>query len=100
MGMFSDYRGITKQAKQLTPPEHRGVRGGFRAMSDAMSTTNQALGQVGELQARAAHLQGHGRQGVATIVGRAGAPGPADAVERPGPRLRLRPRPAARPGAA
>jgi hypothetical protein len=69
MGMFSDYRQIKQTAKQLTPPEHRGVVGGFRAARDGMATANQALQSVAALQESNALLGAAGRPGQATVTG-------------------------------
>lgn len=69
MGFFSDYRSVTKQAKQLTPPEHRGVMGGFRAARDGMATANEALSHLHEYQAQAAAVQaGAWRIGSGTVL--------------------------------
>lgn len=69
MGFFKDIRGLQKQAKEMTPPEHRGIAGGFRAMKDGVAQANQMLGELGEEQARAQRLMAAGLVGQAVIDG-------------------------------
>ena len=40
MGFMKDVRNLQKQGKAMTPPEHRGVMGGFRAMKDGVAQAN------------------------------------------------------------
>ena len=68
MGFLKDMRNLQKQAKEMTPPEHRGVMGGFRAMKDGVAQANQMLGQMSEDQQKAQHLMANGRVGSAVIT--------------------------------
>lgn len=68
MGFLKDMRNLQKQAKEMTPPEHRGVMGGFRAMKDGVAQANQMLGQISEDQQKAQHLMANGRVGSAVIT--------------------------------
>lgn len=68
MGLFKDMRNLQKQAKEMTPPEHRGVMGGFRAMKDGVAQANQMLSQISEDQQKAQHLMANGRVGTAVIT--------------------------------
>jgi hypothetical protein len=67
MGFFKDIRNLQKQAEAMTPPEHRGVVGGFRAMRDGVAQANQVLGDVAADGQKAQYLMANGRQGSATI---------------------------------
>jgi hypothetical protein len=67
MGFFKDIRNLQKQAESMTPPEHRGVVGGFRAMRDGVAQANELLGTVASEGLKAQHLMANGRQGSATI---------------------------------
>ncbi len=69
MGFFKDIRNLQKQAEAMTPPEHRGMIGGFRAMKDGVAQANQMLGELGEEQARAQRLMSVGIVGQAVIDG-------------------------------
>jgi hypothetical protein len=69
MGLFKDMRNLQKQAKEMVPPEHRGVRGGFRAMKDGVAQASDLLGSVQADAQRAQHLMTNGREGTATITG-------------------------------
>lgn len=69
MGFLKDMRSLQKQAQEMTPPEHRGVMGGFRAMKDGVAQANQMLGQISEDQHKAQHLMANGRVGSAVITG-------------------------------
>ena len=68
MGLFKDMRNLQKQAKEMMPPEHRGIAGGFRAMRDGVAQANQMLGQMSEDQQKAQHLMANGRVGTAIIA--------------------------------
>jgi hypothetical protein len=68
MGLFKDMRNLQKQAKEMTPPEHRGVMGGFRAMKDGVAQANEMLGSMNEDAQRAQHLMANGRVGSAVIT--------------------------------
>ena len=67
MGFFKDVRNLQKQAKDMTPPEHRGVVGGFRAMKDGVAQANAMMGDVAEQQQKAQMLMASGIVGQATI---------------------------------
>lgn len=68
MGLFKDMRNLQKQAKEMTPPEHRGVRGGFRAMKDGLAQANAALSSVNSDAQKAQYLMVSGRRGSAVIT--------------------------------
>jgi hypothetical protein len=68
MGFLKDIRNLQKQAEAMTPPEHRGMMGGFRAMRDGVAQANQMLGDVQAEGAKAQHLMVNGRAGSATIT--------------------------------
>jgi hypothetical protein len=69
MGFLKDISNLQKQAKAMTPPEHRGVVGGFRAMRDGVAQANDVLGGRGPPPPPAAqHLMANGRVGSATIT--------------------------------
>jgi len=68
MGFFKDIRNLQKQAEAMTPPEHRGMAGGFRAMRDGVAQANQMLGDVAAESQKAQYLMSNGRQGSATIT--------------------------------
>jgi hypothetical protein len=68
MGLFKDMRNLQKQAKEMVPPEHRGIGGGFRAMKDGVAQANQMLGQLNEDAQKAQHLMANGRVGSAVIT--------------------------------
>jgi hypothetical protein len=67
VGFFKDVRNLKKQAKDMTPPEHRGVVGGFRAMKDGVAQANAMMGDVAEQQQKAQMLMASGIVGQATI---------------------------------
>jgi hypothetical protein len=67
VGFFKDVRNLQKQAKDMTPPEHRGVMGGFRAMKDGVAQANEMMGNVAEQQQKAQMLMASGIVGQATI---------------------------------
>ncbi len=69
MGFLKDIRNLQKQAKEMTPPEHRGVVGGFRAMKDGVAQANQMMGDLAEQQQKAQMLMASGIVGQATITG-------------------------------
>ncbi len=68
MGFLKDIRTLSKQADALTPPEHRGLGGGFRALRDATSDATQTLGEMQREAAVANHLAVHGLPGRAVIT--------------------------------
>ncbi|MHB8059864.1 MAG: DUF3592 domain-containing protein [Gaiellaceae bacterium] len=67
MGFLKDVRNLQKQAKDMTPPEHRGVKGGFRAMKDGVAQANEMLGDVAAQQQKAQMLMTTGIVGTATV---------------------------------
>lgn len=67
MGFLKDVRNLQKQAKDMTPPEHRGIRGGMRAMKEGVAQANEMLGDVAEQQQKAQMLMTSGIVGTATI---------------------------------
>jgi hypothetical protein len=67
MGFFKDIRDLKKTADEMTPPEHRGMMGGFRAMRDGVSQANQMLTGLKDEQQKAAALMASGIVGQATI---------------------------------
>lgn len=68
MGLFKDMRNLQKQAKEMVPPEHRGIAGGLRAMKDGVAQANQMLGQMNEDAQKAQYLMANGRVGSAVIT--------------------------------
>jgi hypothetical protein len=68
MGFLKDIRNLQKQAEAMTPPEHRGIGGGFRAMRDGVSQANQMLGDMQAEGQKAQHLIVNGRIASATIT--------------------------------
>jgi hypothetical protein len=68
MGFLKDIRNLQKQAEAMTPPEHRGVVGGFRQMRDGVATMNQVLGDLNSEGQMAQHLMANGRVASATIT--------------------------------
>jgi Protein of unknown function (DUF3592) len=68
MGIFKDMRNLQKQAKEMVPPEHRGIAGGFRAMKDGVAQASQMMSQMGEDQQKAQHLMANGKVGTAVIT--------------------------------
>ena len=67
MGFMKDVRNLQKQGKAMTPPEHRGVMGGFRAMKDGVAQANSMMGDLAEQQQKAQMLMTTGIVGQATI---------------------------------
>jgi hypothetical protein len=68
MGFLKDIRNLQKQAEAMTPPEHRGMMGGLRAMRDGVAQANQMLGDVQAEGMKAQHLMANGQPGSATIT--------------------------------
>src|SRR4051812_48746161 len=68
MGFLKDMRSIQKTAKDMTPPEHRGVMGGVRAMKDLASTGAAVMGDMQEQNATGQRLMATGQQGTATVT--------------------------------
>jgi hypothetical protein len=67
MGFFKDIKNLQDTAKEMTPPEHRGVLGGFRAMKDGVAQANQVLGGIANEGQKAQYLMQSGRVGSGTI---------------------------------
>ena len=67
MGFFKDIKNLQDTARELTPPEHRGIRGGFRAMKDGVAQANEMLGQMANDGQKAQYLMQAGRVGTATV---------------------------------
>ena len=67
MGFLKDMRDLQKQAKAMTPPEHRGVAGGFRAMKEGVAQANEMMGDLAAEQQKAQMLMASGLVGQATI---------------------------------
>jgi hypothetical protein len=67
MGFFKDLRSVQKQAKEMTPPEHRGIRGSMRMARDGMAQMNETLGDMAAEAQKAQHLMANGRPGLATV---------------------------------
>jgi len=67
MGFMKDVRNLQKTAKDMTPPEHRGVVGGFRAMKDGVAQANAMMGDLAEQQQKTQMLMATGIVGQATI---------------------------------
>lgn len=68
MGFLKDARNLAKQGKEMLPPEHRGVAGGFRAMKDGMATMSETMGDMQATAAKAQRLNQVGRIGTATVT--------------------------------
>jgi hypothetical protein len=68
MGFLKDIRSLQKQAEAMTPPEHRGMTGGFRRMRDGVAQANQVLGDLQADGMKAQHLMANGQAGSATIT--------------------------------
>ena len=67
MGFFKDIKNLQKQAEAMTPPEHRGMMGGFRAMKDGVAQANTMLGDMQADAQKAQYLQLNGKVGSAQI---------------------------------
>jgi hypothetical protein len=67
VGFLKDVRNLQKQGKAMTPPEHRGVTGGFRAMKEGVAQANEMMGDLAEQQQKAQMLMTTGLVGQATI---------------------------------
>jgi hypothetical protein len=68
MGFLKDMRTLKKQAGALTPPEHRGLGGGLRAMRDGVGQATHALGDLQREAATANHLAVNGVPGRAVVT--------------------------------
>lgn len=68
MGFLKDARNLAKQGKEMLPPEHRGIAGGFRAMKDGVAQMSETMGDMQALAAKAQRLNQVGRIGTATVT--------------------------------
>lgn len=68
MGFLKDLRSVQKQAREMTPPEYRGMGGLARLSKDGMSTMSSTLSDMNADAQKAQHLMANGRQGTATVV--------------------------------
>jgi len=68
MGLFKDMKNLQKQAKEMTPPEHRGIKGGFKAMKDGVAQANEMLGDMNADAQKAQYLMANGRVGSAVVT--------------------------------
>jgi Protein of unknown function (DUF3592) len=68
MGFFKDIKNLQDTAREMTPPEHRGMRGGLRAMKDGVAQANQMMGQMASDGQKSQHLMQAGRVGTATVT--------------------------------
>lgn len=69
MGFFKDIKNLQDTAREMTPPGHRGIGGGFRAMRDGVAQANEMLGQMASDGQKAQYLMQAGRIGTATVSG-------------------------------
>ena len=67
MGLFKDLRNLQKQAKEMVPPEHRGIGGSIRLMKDGIAQANDALADMRDGAQTTEHLKANGRAGTAVI---------------------------------
>ncbi|WP_445150465.1 hypothetical protein [Baekduia sp. Peel2402] len=65
---MKDIKNLQKQAEAMTPPEHRGVMGGFRQMRDGVAQANEMLGSMQAEGQKAQHLMANGQVASATIT--------------------------------
>ena len=68
MGFLKDIKNLQKQAEAMTPPEHRGMMGGFRQMRDGVAQANEMLGSMQAEGQKAQHLMANGQVASATIT--------------------------------
>ncbi len=68
MGFFKDLKQLQDTARDMTPPQYRGVTGGFRAMKDGVAQANQTLGDLSAESQKAQYLMAAGQAGQATIA--------------------------------
>lgn len=67
MGFMKDMRDLNKTAKEMTPPEHRGMVGGIRAMKEGVAQANAMMGDLAAQQQKTQMLMATGIVGQATI---------------------------------
>lgn len=68
MGMFKDIRSLQKSAKEMVPPEHRGLAGGMRALKDTAAMGAQMMNNLQASNAQAAQLRATGKPGTAVVT--------------------------------
>ncbi|HVV77827.1 MAG TPA: hypothetical protein VHC43_17555 [Mycobacteriales bacterium] len=68
MGMFKDIRSMQKTAKDMVPPEHRGIAGGFRALKDTAAMGAQMMNNLQSANETAVRLRSTGKPGTAVIT--------------------------------
>jgi hypothetical protein len=68
MGMFKDIRSMQKTAKDMVPPEHRGIAGGFRALKDTAAMGAQMMNNLQTANETAARLRTTGKPGTAVVT--------------------------------
>ena len=68
MGLFKDMRNLQKQAREMTPPEYRGMKGGFKAMKDGVAQANEMLGDMNADAQKAQYLMANGKVGTAVVT--------------------------------
>ncbi len=68
MGMFKDLRNMQKAAKDMVPPEHRGIAGGFRALKDTAAMGAQMMNNLQEANETATRLRTTGKPGTAVVT--------------------------------
>jgi hypothetical protein len=67
VGFMKDMRDLNKTAKEMTPPEHRGIAGGFRAMKEGVAQANSMMGDLAAQQQKTQMLMATGIVGQATV---------------------------------
>lgn len=68
MGMFKDIRSLQKSAKEMVPPEHRGIAGGFRALKDTAAMGAQMMNNLQTANETAMRLRSTGKPGAAVVT--------------------------------
>jgi hypothetical protein len=68
MGIFKDMRNLQKQAREMVPPEHRGIGGQLRMAKEGMAEASEMLAMVQQNQMKTQQLMTNGRQGSAVIT--------------------------------
>ncbi|HVT19978.1 MAG TPA: hypothetical protein VHE57_01140 [Mycobacteriales bacterium] len=66
--MFKDLRNMQKAAKDMVPPEHRGIAGGFRALKDTAAMGAQMMNNLQEANETATRLRTTGKPGTAVVT--------------------------------
>lgn len=68
MGFLKDIRNLQQMTEQMTPVEHRGMMGGYRAMKNGVASASHLLGDLESEHLRTQQLMSEGRVGRATIT--------------------------------